>query len=146
MRKADERCGAVFRRLVVRYRKRNLAWIFAINADNGLWNLWIFHLLQRLKMTRVCLLCWVILSCHTERSEVSINLKCKFAPLRRGFFCCGLRLASRSVALCESSKWQEPSCMIKFKALFEICLNFLVVKHYFAVDCRSFSKTARNNG
>ena len=24
--------------------------------------------------------------CHTERSEVSINLKCKFAPLRYGFF------------------------------------------------------------
>ena len=26
-----------------------------------------------------------VFPCHTERSEVSINLKCKFKPLKRGF-------------------------------------------------------------
>ena len=35
--------------------------------------------------------------CHTERSEVSINLERKFTPLRRGFF-----------AIYKGSTWQNP--------------------------------------
>ena len=38
-------------------------------------------------------------------SEVSKNGKFSFNLC--GFFCCGLRLATRWVALCESSKWQQ---------------------------------------
>ena len=37
------------------------------------------------------------ISCHTERSEVSINSKCGFAYLRRGFFILNLRCVLNSV-------------------------------------------------
>ena len=41
------------------------------------------------------------LSCHTERSEVSINLKCKFKPLKRGFSLVSLTQNDKSVpSLC----------------------------------------------
>ena len=68
-----------------------------LNANFYLWiatNLHA-HALQILAMTKN--------SCHTEAlAEVSTNLKCEFALLRRlkffGFFCCGLRLATRWVA------------------------------------------------
>ena len=36
-------------------------------------------------------------TCHTEQSEVSTNSKCKFTPLRRGFFTLNLKCVLNSV-------------------------------------------------
>ena len=49
----------------------------------------------KINLTCLVILCYFYLyfaiSCHTERSEVSINLKREFAYLRRGFFILNLK-------------------------------------------------------
>ena len=68
--------------------------------------------------TELCIAKWSISKslsywqspCHTERSEVSINLKCEFAPLRRGFFALNLECILNFYgffARFTHSKWQK---------------------------------------
>ena len=69
-----------------------------------------------------CLSYWWILSyrqspCHTERSEVSINLRCEFAYLKRGFFCCGCALQPVGSPFCKRLKMTK-SAVIVLKTLF----------------------------
>ena len=55
--------------------------------------IWIFRLLQKAQNDKF----FVVLTCHTERSEVSTNLKREFVLLKRGFFILNLKCVLNSV-------------------------------------------------
>ncbi len=65
------------------------------------------------------------ISCHTERSEVSINLKREFAYLRRGFFILNLKRALNSLDFSLVSLSQnDKRCGYFANAQYDKCLRF----------------------
>ena len=72
--------------------------------DDGKWKNLAFRLkfLSYWFVSSYCLIC-----CHTERSEVSTNLKCEFIYLKRGFFILNSKRALNSMDFSLSAKAQN---------------------------------------
>ena len=77
--------------------------------------------------------CHTSLSCHTEtlhsKSEVFINLKCKFAPLKRGFSLVSLTQNDKFFVILSTAKY--PFIKLDFminknqtNTFYKRCLNF----------------------